>query len=103
MKKTQFALVSLMMYIAFSPALYAQPDKMIRRAAEPIAGQYIVVLNDVLPQRVADVAREMVLRSKGRSLGSVSNGIRAFAAEMPEKAALNLLRDPRVDGIEENG
>lgn len=63
-------MISLMTCIAFAAAVHAQTERTIRRAADPIPDQYIVVLDDVPAHRVAEVAVEMVLRSEGAPAGN---------------------------------
>lgn len=89
--------------ILCSLASSAHAAKSIRRAAEPIPNEYIVVLKDTVPELVPAVATEMALRGRGRVLRTFKHGLQGFGAELSPAAAQELLGDPRVASIEENG
>ncbi len=84
-----------------------------RHAKEPVPGQYIVVLRDdvarlaneqrsALPD-IASVAQAMA-RSHGAQLQmSFSHVLRGFVVNAEDRALVNLLLDPRVAYVEEDG
>lgn len=99
-----------------SPAVRSQDsDKAqrtqakFRRNARPVAGQYIVVLNDeaVGPRgensRAQGLAAEMGSAHRGNVLHVFKHSIQGFSVRMHEAAALALSRDPRVLFVEEDG
>ena len=78
----------------------------ILRAERAIPGQYIVVLNDgaiAAEHSVATMARELARSRSGKILSTYEHSIRGFAARMSEKDAADLLSDPRVAYVAEDG
>ncbi len=82
-------------------SLFAQPPSAIRRARDPIPGQYIVVVREN-----AD-ARAMGAATAGLGMGRVTQvydtALRGFAVRMTRADAEALARDPRVAFVEEDG
>lgn len=83
-------------------AAWAAPRE-IRRAAEPVPDEYIIILRDVSKSRVPEVAQELAQRQGGKVIVTFSNGLRGFGAKLTRTQAETLLNDPRVDIVEENG
>ncbi|HZN93553.1 MAG TPA: S8 family serine peptidase, partial [Myxococcales bacterium] len=84
--------------------LAAHPHQKARllRAPERIPDQYIVVLEDHVPD-VAAAAREQA-GANGAQVGRVfTRALRGYVFHGPESAARRLLDDPRVKYVEENG
>ena len=100
-RKPVILTVSLILCAATS--LHAQPSKIRRAGPDRIENQYIVVLeDDVLPEHVPDVARQLAA-AHGAELRDVwFSTIRGFWAVMPEARAEALSRNPRVKYVEEN-
>ncbi|QRK11067.1 RICIN domain-containing protein [Archangium violaceum] len=77
------------------------------RSKEPVANQYIVVLEDSTPsavrRRVPEVARELVGRHGGRILHTYEHALRGFAVRMTEAEAQALAANPAVRYVEEDG
>lgn len=75
----------------------------IKHATEPVAGEYIVVLNPDIPAAsVASMATDLALQHRGRVLGVFKNGIKGFGLEVNSTAAQAVTHDPRVAWVEEN-
>ena len=107
---------ALIALVWVSPAVRSQDsDKAqrtqakFRRNARPVAGQYIVVLNDeaVGPRgensRAQELAAEMGFAHRGNVRHVFKHAIQGFSVRMPEEAAQALSRDPRVLFVEEDG
>ncbi|MCA1631318.1 MAG: S8 family peptidase [Acidobacteria bacterium] len=80
-----------------------------RRAAQPVANRYVVVLNDYAADPKGDdslapfVAADMS-RAYGAKVDKVfRHALHGFAAEMTEEQAMALSADPRVNFVEEDG
>jgi subtilisin family serine protease len=77
------------------------------RNSNAVRDEYIVVLReDVKPvaQRGAsEIAREMASARGGEVLATYEHALKGFAVRMPEARVRELLTDPRVKYIEENG
>jgi hypothetical protein len=84
------------------------PQGKFRRSAEPVPGQYIVVLDDdvVGPRgansHAAEIAGEMVAAHGGNVSRVFTHSIQGFSAHLTEAAAVALSRDPRVALVEED-
>jgi len=84
----------------------------VRRVADPIAGQYVVVLKGEAARwagaaaagpSVAAVAADLA-RAHGAVVDRVfEHALAGFAGRMPAAAAAALAADPRVDYVEEDG
>lgn len=85
-----------------SVQLFAGP---VRKAAEPVENEYIVVLKDTAAPTatVAATASETALRHGGRVLTVLANGLRAYGIEVTAERAARIADDPRVAWVEENG
>jgi len=77
------------------------------RKQNAVPDEYIVVLRDdvksVARRGAADIAREMASARGGEVLSSYEHALKGFAVRMPEARVRELLADPRVKYIEENG
>jgi Subtilase family len=82
----------------------AGPELKYRGAGEDrIPDQYIVVLSDdVPPNEVGDVARDLGLNNQFTPTRIWHDAIKAFLAEMSEARAHALSNNPRVKYVEEN-
>ena len=83
-----------------------------RTNANPVVGQYIVVLkksaaatvNEISPlARTASVANDMVITHRARLVRTYQNVLRGFVVKADDEALARLLADPRVDYVEEDG
>jgi len=77
------------------------------RSSKPVPGEYIVVLKDNLKE-VAQVgsegiAQEVALKHGGQVLHSYKAALKGFTVRLPEAAVQQLLQDPRVAYVQENG
>lgn len=101
MKKSFVLLLSL----CITTAAFGAPknEKAIRKAERPVPGQYIVVLNDKVAEDTDEVADELIARGRGQKLHVYKNAMRGFAARMNPHLMAELLDDPRVAYIEEDG
>ncbi|QRK08100.1 S8 family serine peptidase [Archangium violaceum] len=77
------------------------------RKAKSVPDEYIVVLRedmkDVALRGSADMAREMVVARGGQVLHTFERTLKGFWVKMPPAQVRELLADPRVAYIEENG
>ncbi|MFY0524450.1 S8 family serine peptidase [Archangium gephyra] len=77
------------------------------RKPKSIPGEYIVVLRedvkDVALRGSSDVARELVAARGGQVLHTYERALKGFWVKMSEAQVRELLADPRVAYIEENG
>ena len=73
------------------------------RAAQPVAGQYLVVLKDVSRSNVPDVANQIAQSHNGRVRKIINNTASIFSVELTEQEALRLSRHPLVLSVEEVG
>lgn len=95
---------------ATSGSVEAQAD--LRFVAQPVEGQYIVVLREQSASlasensrapRVADLARQMAGQHSMRVSHTYSHALRGFVAQANDKALARLLMDERVAYVEEDG
>jgi subtilisin family serine protease len=84
----------------------------LRFAKEPVPGQYIVVLKEAVSgmkfeksgkPTTASVAGQMGQSYGVRVLRSYDSALRGFAVQASDQALANLVADPRVAYVEENG
>lgn len=86
----------------------------LRRASNPIAGQYIVVLKDSVVQGThpGEAGRAIAMERATVDLGAkfdldvqrvYGNALAGFAAHASPQSVQRLLNDPRVDYVEEDG
>jgi serine protease len=74
------------------------------RNANAVRDEYIVVLRDTVERGGSSaIAREMASARGGEVLATYEHALKGFAVRMPEARVRELLRDPRVAYIEENG
>jgi subtilisin family serine protease len=85
-----------------------QPTNKFRRSVNPVAGQYIVVLNDEVvgprgeSSRADEIAKDLVPAGLGRVMRVFKYAIQGFSVQMPEAAAVALSQDPCVASVEED-
>lgn len=90
------------------PAQTRPSQGKFRRSAEPVPGQYIVVLDDAVVgprgnnSRAAEIAGEMAAAHGGNVSRVYTHAIQGFSARLTEAAAVALSRDPRVALVEED-
>jgi hypothetical protein len=96
-------LTLIALLLCASTSLFAQTDKIRRAGPDKVDNQYIVVLqDDVLPERVPDIARQLAA-AHGAELKKVwSAAIKGFFAIMPDARAEAMSHDPKVKYVEEN-
>src|SRR5437870_907043 len=75
----------------------------IHRAAEPIAGQYVVTLQGVAPSHVPATAAGLARANGGTVLMTFQYALQGFSASMSEAQALALSRNPQVASVWEDG
>jgi subtilisin family serine protease len=91
-----------------SPAPVRKGDKLHKKGAKAIPGNYIVVLDDVAAgepgpaSQAKQVTDVLVSAYGGKVKRHYGNAINGFAAEMTEDEALALSEDPRVQFVEED-
>ncbi len=80
-------------------------EQRLTRAAQPVAGQYVVVLNDVSVAQadVPSVAAELAKSVSAQVVHTYQHALSGFAAKMTEADAKALLADPRVAYVAEDG
>lgn len=84
----------------------ANPKDNIRKRqpGQAVPGQYIVILKDTVDSdSVPAIAEELTKAQKAKPIHIYQWAIKGFSAKMSEAAALAILRDPRVDFVEEDG
>jgi Ig-like domain CHU_C associated/Peptidase inhibitor I9 len=92
------AVVSSLLFVFLTTFLSASP---VRRAAEPVAGKYIVAL----PQSTGDVdalAGKLAKQYGGKVLAVWRHALKGFYAELSAENAERLARDKRVSAVEED-
>ncbi len=87
---------------------YAQEDKF-KTNSEPIAGRYIVVLNETEAgavgenSRSADLSNELTLQYGGKVDRVFRYALNGYSVKMSAEQAVKLSRDTRVKFVEEDG
>ncbi len=95
-------LVALALLVVCAAAVEAR-DKIVRAGADKIENEYIVVLeDDVLPEQVPELARQLASAHGARVEKTWRYAIKAFFVTMPEARAEALSRNPNVKYVEEN-
>ena len=94
----KFIVAVLLAVVSVVPAFAG--EGRVRRSGKPVAGQYIVVLNEQAHERAA-VADEMSRRF-GTRTRLVFSGFHGFSFEGNEHVAQAIANDPRVAWVEEN-
>ena len=110
-----FVVVLALVVLAYTPssmrshAQFKDPKTKIRHHEHPVAGQYIVVLDDRAVGAKGDlsaapyVAQDM-RAAYGAQVDKVyTHALNGFAARMTEEQALALAADPRVKFVQEDG
>ncbi len=115
---TAVALSSIVAGSAFSASnngsmLPPDVDSKFRFAAQPIEGQYIVVLKDEMASlkgesagkrpAVADVARALSFQHRAELKMSFEHVLRGFVVRASDRALARLIADDRVAYVEEDG
>jgi subtilisin family serine protease len=91
-----------------SPAPVRKGDKLHKKGAKAIPGNYIVVLDDVAAgqpgpaSQARQVADVLVSAYGGKVKRLYKDALNGYAAEMTEDEALALSEDPRVQFVEED-
>lgn len=81
----------------------AQNGKFLRAGAGKVANEYIVAFDDdVLPDEVPELARQLAAAHGGRADKAWSHAFKGFFVVMTEARAQALSRSPRVKYVEEN-
>ena len=110
---TAAALLLLCLAVALSvaPASQGQGQQKskVRKKARPVAGQYIVTLQEWAAQPrgensfVPNVAADIVAQHRGQLKHVYKHALLGFAADLTPEAAEALAEDPRVESVEEVG
>ncbi|HEY5611332.1 MAG TPA: S8 family serine peptidase, partial [Thermoanaerobaculia bacterium] len=93
-------LAVILVLVLFAAAALAGP-KEVRKSANRIPDQYIVVLND----DVADVdaaASDLAQLHRGQKDHVFKHAVKGFSVRLSEPRALQLAEDPRVAFVEED-
>jgi len=91
----------LLLFHTDAPVAQNAARDPVRRARKPIAGQYLVRLqNDADPEAVA---REVTAAYRGRLRHVYRHAVQGFTVQISDAAARALARDPRVALVEEDG
>jgi subtilisin family serine protease len=106
----RYLLLALVCSLSATAASAAGP---VRRVAEPVRDEYVVVLKPgaARPGRapsaagpsVASVATDLARRHGAKLERVFGHALLGFSARMPAAAAARLAADPRVDYVEEDG
>src|SRR5688572_23003039 len=76
----------------------------IRRVANAVPGQYVVVLRDSVPGMEVPARATALAAAHGGTLGLVyQHALKGFSIKISEAGAMALLRNPRVDYVIEDG
>ncbi|TXH74491.1 MAG: S8 family peptidase [Lysobacteraceae bacterium] len=98
--------------LAFASAASMASAAQLRTIEDPIAGQYIVVLNPAAAKlasesgrgrSIAEVAAEMAAAYQGEVTYAYTHVLRGFAIRANDAALAGLLADPRVAYVQEDG
>jgi subtilisin family serine protease len=82
----------------------AQQVDKFRKVQKPIAGEYIVVLDDDTPAAQVGTVAEGLTRQHGGSVKFLyESALKGFSVRLPEVAARAISNDPRVDYVIEDG
>lgn len=113
--KVQALAAATMLSLSMSAAFAADDLSNLLLAEKPVKGQYIVVLKEETAAlasetaarsgapRVADVAGSLARSHRLDVVHSYQNVLRGFVARADDRALARLLRDPRVEFVEEDG
>lgn len=97
------AILAALLILCGASSVLAQAAGIRRAGADRIANQYIVVLeDDVLPEQVPELARQLAAAHGGRLRKVWSSAILGFSVVMSEERAEVLSRSPHVKYVEEN-
>lgn len=92
-----------LLLLLLSTSSWAENNKIHRAGPDKIKDEYIVVLeDDVLPDQVPDVARQLAAQHGGEVKKTWSSALKGFFVTMPEARAEALSRNPKVKYVEEN-
>ncbi|HEV7474109.1 MAG TPA: S8 family peptidase [Pyrinomonadaceae bacterium] len=101
-------ILCLMIFASFPTRSHGQKDKL-RKNANKIANQYIVVLDDAVVGEKgiysisSYVADDLAVRHRGKVQRVYQNALNGFAVEMSEADAEAMAKDFRVAYVEEDG
>ncbi len=110
-----FVIVLALAALALTPnsvrshAQVKEPQAKLRRHAKPVAGEYIVVLDDAYVgakgelSAAPDVAADMAAAFGAKVDKVYKHALNGFSARMTEEQALAFSQDPRVKFVQENG
>jgi len=106
------ARIAAFFLVAVATAAGAEAEGPVRRVAQPIRDEYVVVLKDGVAAcgtaraagvTVASVAADLALAHGAAVERVFEHALRGFAARMTAAQAAVLAADPRVDYVEEDG
>src|SRR5919199_2406920 len=96
--------------LTVAPSSQGRAEKSkVKKKARPVAGQYIVTLQDwAAGERgensfARNLAEDIVAQHGGRLKAVYKHALNGFAAELSPEAAEALTNDPRVESVEEDG
>lgn len=95
--------LSLLFLLTAANITAGAPQARIWRAANPVNGEYIVVLADQSTREIDETVESLARSHGGFVIAKLRNGVKAFGVRMTEKQATTLSQHPLVDHIEENG
>jgi aqualysin 1 len=84
------------------PPLSSSPSSKLLKAAEPIADEYIVVLDEAAAN-VQAIAEEHARTHRAQVGRRFQHALRGYVLRAPEAVARLVANDPRVKYVEENG
>jgi subtilisin family serine protease len=85
--------------LAGAPAMAEPAGQVVRAGRAPIAGQYVVVLNDNVSD-VAATARR--LAGTGKLLHTYRSALKGFAVKTTPRLAARIARDPAVSSVQQD-
>lgn len=91
-----------------STAQVSAPEKeqkeKFHRAAKPVRDRYIVVLKREIPSEAVEATKNELLAQHGGNVDHIyTHAIKGFSIQIPEAAAIELSRNPKVEYVEEDG
>lgn len=89
------------LFSVFAPAVLTAARPEIRRAARPVTGSYIVLLK-ASTQDNKHIAADLTARHGGGVQFVYEHALKGFSVKMTERQAEAMLRDPRIEAIEED-
>ena len=92
--------VSVVLALFVTSQVFA--ESRIRRSADPVQDQYIVVLRDTTRTDAVQRAHALAYAHRGRVLAVLKHGIVGFGIELSESDAEALALSPYVQSVEED-